>query len=199
MSYRPICDFWILGRPKHKYYGAYPAGFLHRGRAFIASTKDRILHVCGGMIRNYPYRGLGKWDRTLDLDPACQPDYLRDARLPLPYLVNPGYADSPDLQQYADGTTERNYHTNELWDGAMIDRPYTEVDADHYFPGRDKLPSANLLVKNAINAVHVGAKVGILDYVWPHCPKNAIEVATIGVSCGRNNRLRQYTVFERIA
>ena len=30
MSYRPITDVWILGRPKVRYYGAYPSGFLER-------------------------------------------------------------------------------------------------------------------------------------------------------------------------
>lgn len=32
-SYRPICDLWILARPKVKYYGAYPNGFLERAAA----------------------------------------------------------------------------------------------------------------------------------------------------------------------
>lgn len=35
MSYRPITDFWILARPKVKYYGAYPSGFLERARALV--------------------------------------------------------------------------------------------------------------------------------------------------------------------
>jgi hypothetical protein len=32
VSYRPITDVWILARPKVKYYGAYPNGFLERAR-----------------------------------------------------------------------------------------------------------------------------------------------------------------------
>jgi len=194
MSYRPLTDVWILGRCKHKYYGGYPAGFLHRGRAFIAHIDTPILHVCGGKIRDYPYRGLGKWDKTLDLDPALNPDYLRDANLPLPYRPTVRL-DGDRTQQYVDANGPDVDHA--LWDGIMIDRPYTEEDADHYAPGRDVLPPANLLVKNAINAVKIGATVGILDYAWPHCPKNATEIAVIAVTCGRNNRMRQYTVFER--
>ena len=198
MSYRPICDTWILGRCKHKYYGGYPAGFLHRGRALIANIHTPILHVCAGKIRDYPYKGLGKWDETLDLDPSLNPTHLRDANLPLPYRWSRAHHES--CYEYANGKDEMKFPSaNFRWEGIMIDRPYTEEDADHYFPGRALLPPANLLVKNAINAVEVGAKVGILDYVWPHCPKNAIEVAVISVTCGRNNRMRQYTVFERIS
>lgn len=183
-NYRPICDTWILARPKVKYYGAYPAGFLHRARALLGvQWDDAVLHVCAGQIRNYPYRGLGFYDKTLDLNPETQPDYLQDARDPLP-------PQPPD-----------NVRTEltEYWPAVLIDRPYTEEDADHYPTGRATLPSANLLVKHAINAVDVGSKVGILDYVWPQPPKNAIEVAIVSVSCGRNNRMRQYTVFERVS
>ncbi len=184
MSYRPICDVWILGRCKHKYYGGYPAGFLHRARNLIACRRlDSVLHVCAGKIKDYPYRGLGVNDMTLDLDPALSPDFLQDAREPLP---------PKPWTQYG------NPDGDPLWDGILIDRPYSEEDADHYVPGRDKLPGANLLVKNAVNSVDVGSFVGILDYVWPHCPKNAKESATIEVVCGRNNRARQFTVFERI-
>lgn len=212
MSYRPICDTWILGRCKHGYYGGYPAGFLHRGRQLLGvGAKDAVLHVCSGGIKNYPYRGLGKWDQTLDLDPSLNPDFLRDARLPLPLNLNHGFTE--ERRQYAhkegyfyddmtlEGPVKRgelDHFANRLWDAIMIDRPYTEEDADHYFPGRDKLPTANELVRNAILAVPVGGKVGILDYLWPQPPKNATEAAVITVTCGRNNRARFYTVFERL-
>jgi hypothetical protein len=177
VSYRPITDVWILGRCKHKYYGGYPAGFLHRARALIGvSYQQGVLHICGGKVRDYPYRGLSPYDKTLDLDPACNPDYLQDAREPYPE---------------AHGSLS-------YWPGILIDRPYSEEDADHYVPGRDKLPTANELVRNAIKVLDVGGKVGILDYVWPQPPKTATEVATIMVTCGRNNRARQFTVFERL-
>ena len=38
MSYRPITDLWILARPKHRYYGAFPAGYLQRGRHLIPKS-----------------------------------------------------------------------------------------------------------------------------------------------------------------
>lgn len=70
-NYRPITDLWFLGRPKVKYWGAYPNGFLERARALLGVTPhDAVLHVCGGKARDYPAkpRGFGPNDETLDLD-----------------------------------------------------------------------------------------------------------------------------------
>ena len=53
-------------------------------------------------------------------------------------------------------------------------------------------------MQNAIDALPVGGRVGIIHYMWPGLPKKAIEVAVIGVTCGRNNRMRQYTVLEKM-
>jgi hypothetical protein len=180
MSYRPITDTWILARSKVKYYGAYPSGFLHRARQLLGvELNDPVLHVCAGKIRDYPFRGLGPNDMTLDLDPACEPDYLQDANLPFPVC----------LQDDKDG-----------WSAVLIDRPYTLEDAQHYSSlVHDKLPPANLLIKNAIAVVPVGGKIGMLDYIWPQPPKNAIEVAIVSVYTGRNNRARCFSVFERMS
>jgi len=98
---------------------------------FGVGPNDAVLHVCGGKVRDYPFRGLGKYDRTLA-------------------------------------------------------------------PGADVLPDANALIKNALTVIDVGSRVGILDYVWPHPGKNAVEVAVVAVGTGRNNRARWFTVFERI-
>jgi hypothetical protein len=177
MSYRPICDTWILARSKVKYYGAYPAGFLHRARALLGvSATGAVLHVCGGRVRDYPFRGLGKNDKTLDLDPALTPDFLQDARAPLPMR---GITSQP-------------------WDAVLIDRPYSEADATHYAPGAGALPEVNLLLKNALLVVEPGSRVGVLDYVWPHPGKLGQEVAVVAVGTGRNNRARWFTVFERL-
>jgi hypothetical protein len=187
MSYRPICDTWILARSKVKYYGAYPSGFLHRARHLLGvHISLPILHVCSGKVKDYPFRGFGKWDQTLDLDPACSPDFLQDARDPFPLYHLSGFGkDNPEGDR--------------AWNGVMIDRPYSAEDATHYVPGPDVLPTANQLVKNAINVVPVGGKVGILDYIWPQPPKNAVEQAVITVVTGRNNRARLFTVFERMS
>lgn len=190
-NYRPICDTWILARPKVKYYGAFPSGFLHRARQLLGvGAQGAVLHVCGGKIRDYPFRGLGVNDRTLDLDPACNPDYIQDARDKFPLRVTQELW-SEEGRLVSGGIVP--------WDAVLIDRPYTPEDADHYVPGRDKLPSANLLLKNGIAAVDIGGKVGVLDYVWPQPPKNATEAAVITVAMGRNNRARYFTVFERLS
>jgi hypothetical protein len=63
MSYRPICDSWILARSKMKYFGAYPSGFLERARALLGVTcGDSVLQVCSGRVRDYPYRGFEEHD-----------------------------------------------------------------------------------------------------------------------------------------
>lgn len=182
MSYRPITDMWILARAKlkggKKYYGSYLGGFPERARALLGCKIDEpVLHVCGGMARDYPYkRGFGINDKTLDLDPNCNPDYLQDARDPFPW---------------------RNNLTNLYWAGILIDPPYTEQDATHYLPGSDKYPKPNILIKNAFDVLDVGGRVGLIHYIIPSPPKNSVFVAVVGVMCGFNNRLRAYTVFEK--
>lgn len=181
MSYRPITDTWFLARAKLKggvkYYGAYLGGFPERARALLgAPLDDPVLHVCGGMAKLYPYkRGFGPLDMTLDLDPATEPDFLQDARHPFP----------------------KNPHGCDEWGAILIDPPYSEIDAAHYAPGADKYPSPNLLVKNALDAVLPGGRVGIIHYILPSPPKGSVFVAAIGVMCGFNNRIRVYSVFEK--
>jgi len=171
MSYRPICDMWILARPKVKFYGAYPSGFLERARVLIGcSYTDTVLHVCGGKASEYPYRGFGKNDKTVDIDISLSPDYVCDVRDEIP-----------------EGD----------WDGIIADPPYTETDAEHYNYGKSYLPNPNKLVRDCINSVPVGKKVGILHYYSPTCPKNAREVALIGVYMGHNNNIRIFSVYER--
>jgi len=173
MNYRPITDVWILARAKVKYHGAYPAGFLHRARALLGVRRtDPVLHVCAGKVREYPYRGVGPNDKTVDIDPACSPDFLMDVRGALPAG---------------------------LWAAVLIDRPYTDEDADKYATGRGTLPDLNPLLKRALMLVQEGDRVGVLDYLWPHPGKMGQEVATVGVGCGRNSRARWFTVFERTA
>lgn len=176
-NYRPIADVWILARSKTKYYGAFPAGFLHRARHLLgAGPDDAVLHVCGGKVREYPFRGLGERDMTVDLDPATEPDYLMDVRKGIP--IGP------------DGPGQ--------WHSILIDRPYTEADAAKYVPGAEALPDLNKLLKDALLSVPPGHRVGVLDYLWPHPGKVGKEVAVVGVGTGRNARARWFTVFERI-
>ena len=176
MSYRPITDFWFLARAKlkggKKYYGAYLGGFPERARALLGvSIKEPVLHVCGGMAKLYPYKGgFGPNDKTLDLNSFCEPDYLQDARLPLPT----GF------------------------DAILIDPPYSPQDAEHYSVagGAAVYPTPNQLVKNALNALNIGQRVGIIHYALP-AAHGARFVACVAIACGFNNRLRCYSVFEK--
>lgn len=206
MSYRPITDIWFLTRAKLKggvkYYGAYLGGFPERARALLGcNINEPLLHVCGGMARLYPYkRGFGPHDMTLDLDPDCAPDFLRDARDPFPFVD--GWTEAK-LQQEAKVFIKvpidlsRTLGTRP-WGGVLIDPPYSEGDADHYKPGREKYPKPNQLIRHALDVLPVGGRVGLIHYILPSPPKNAFFVANIGVMCGYNNRIRVYSVFEKL-
>ena len=179
MSYRPITDVWFLARAKlqggKKYYGAYLGGFPERARVLLgASIDDPVLHVCGGMARYYPYKaGFGPNDKTLDLDPATEPDFLGDA------------ASCDD------------YPSD--FNAMLADPPYSEADAAHYVPGAAKYPSPGKIVQNMVAALPIGRRAGIIHYMLPRCPKNAKFIACVGVICGFNNRIRVFSVFERIS
>jgi hypothetical protein len=160
----------------HKRYRCYLGGFPERARILIGAGLDEpVLHVCGGLARHYPYsRGFGPYDCTLDLDPATEPDYLADARKPLP-----------------DPTR---------WRAILIDPPYSKEDAAHYpGAGADAYPEPGLLVCNAIDALVTGRRAGLIHYVLPKCPPNARFVACVGVCCGFNNRIRCFSVFTDVS
>lgn len=191
MSYRPITDMWFLARAKlkggEKYYGAYLGGFPERARALLGcKLTDPVLHVCGGKAKLYPYkRGFGPNDKTLDLDPACNPDFLQDARDPFPWANYPLICPEQSMPQ-----------DPKPWGGILIDPPYSEQDAAHYLPGAEKYPKPNQLIANALEVLPSGGRVGLIHYILPS-PKDAIFVACIGVVCGFNNRIRVYSVFEK--
>ena len=177
MSYRPICDLWILARPKVAYYGAYPNGFLERARALLGVGRyDSVLHVCGGAAKQYPaWKTVCPNDVTLDLDERLEPDYLCDANAPLP----------PHVEWSG-------------WAAILCDPPYTTEDAEHYAVHTDNMPRANALLKNALAAVRLGGRVGMLHYVLPQPPREGVKfVACVGVIVGFNNRMRCFSVFER--
>lgn len=176
MSYRPICDTWLLARSKVKYYGAYPAGFLSRAIDLLGvGPYGHVLHVCSGKIKDYPFKGFGQNHKTVDLDPDLNPDFVADVTKEIPLL-----------------------HDGQ-WDGILADPPYSELDAANYKCGANVYPEPNKLVKDCINAVRVGCKVGIIHYMVPRCPKNAKFIACVGVVVGFGNRIRCYSVFERLS
>jgi hypothetical protein len=204
MSYRPITDVWFLTRAKlkggKKYYGAYLGGFPERARALLGCRfKEPVLHVCGGMARYYPYRrAFGPNDKTLDLDPTCEPDFLQDAREPFPF--SDAWAESKKqlLMETFKKQAILSQRGSAPWSGVLIDPPYSEEDARHYAVGASVYPKPNLLIKNAFEVLPEGGRVGIIHYILPSPPKNAVFVAAIGVFCGYNNRIRSYSVFEKV-
>ena len=173
---------WLLAPSKlpkeHKYYGAYPNGFLQRARDLLGVSRDgEVLHVCSGMVRHYPCAGLGRYDSTLDLAPETEPDYLQDAREPLP----------------------RSRRLYGAWGACLADPPYSESDAAEYTSGSEVYPNPRELVLNMLDAVNLGRRVGLLHHFIPSIPKTkARVVAEIGVQTGTNSRIRMYTVWERL-
>lgn len=196
-SFRPIMDSWILGRPKVKYHGAYPAGFLERARWLLPVTPaDSVLHVCGGKVREYSspdrgvkagvaLRGFYLLDKTVDLDVTLDPDFLVDV----------------SQKNWPEQVAEQHFKATGAgwpqWRGILIDRPYTPEDADHYAPGADALPTPKVLLEGARALLADGGRVGMLDYIWPRPPEGLFPVAKIGVTCGYSNRERCFSVFER--
>ncbi len=202
MSYRPITDTWILARPKIAYYGAYPNGFLERARVFLPVTRtEPVLHVCGGKVKQYPtLKTLCPNDVTCDLNPAVDPDVVWNVRT----------MGIPDPNQFEQACVRElmSFRPGECgWRGILADRPYSEQDAAEYEqywtvspPALDaELPEANLIVRSAMDVLCHGGRIGILDYVWPQPPSKGVKsIACIGVIAGFNNRMRCFSVFEKL-
>ncbi len=175
-NYRPVCDRWILARAKllggRTFYGAYPGGFPERARILLGAwPSEPVLHVCGGMARYYPWKGgFGVNDKTLDLDPATEPDFLADAR---------------------DGPYPAGFRA------VLADPPYSELDAAKYQPGADAYPSPNRIVTLALASLPAGGRVGIIHYATPGMRKDAKFICSVGIMVGGNNRERVFSVFEK--
>ena len=223
MAYRPLTDTMLLCRPKVPYYGAYPSGFLERARYLLGVTiNSPVLHICGGRVKDYqsgPMRGkgLGPHDRTVDLDPSVEPDYLLDVRR---IGVNPGDV-TPCLQlnrdsyEWEPATFENTEDDEGVWrtdhdrvhrvrhpyHACLIDRPYTEEDADKYGEtDRTHLPALNDLLRRALSITREGGRVGVLDYYFPRPPRDGVKLIFVGgVLCGWGNRIRCFSVYERTA
>jgi hypothetical protein len=175
VSYRPICDFWLLARSKVPYYGAYPNGFVERAKSLLGVQRSTpVLHVCGGRAKSYPaWSRLCPCDRTVDLDRRLRPDYVLDVRLSIRDALG-------------------------VWPAILVDPPYTLEDATHYRPGAKRFPPATALLRNALTAVPVGGRVGFLHYLLPQPSADAAKfIAAAAVITGYNNRIRIYSVFER--
>jgi len=190
MSFRPIADVWILARPKVKYYGAYPNGFLERALPLLgASDHDEVLHVCGGKVRDYPNKRCVQHAWTLDADPSLKPDFLLD--------VVTGKSPA-GVEPEAGFNMHRPLVTS--WRAVLCDPPYTPEDHEHYAVAKAgrQLPTANEVLRFGLQFAKVGGRVGVLHYQWPQPPKTARSIAVAAVLTGFNNRVRVFSVFERV-
>lgn len=193
----PIHDTWFLAPSKlpaeHKYYGAYPNGFLQRARVLLmAAEQDPVLHVCSGKVEHYPNSGFGLNDGTVDLDPALEPDWVADATERLPWCpVDPWDSRVHGCAQPADPTQAWR------WRACLADPPYTPEDAKHYAPAT--YPDPKKIVLNMLDVVPIGCNVGML-----HCidvgvsEKRAKIVANISVQAMQNTRRRVFKVWQRL-
>jgi hypothetical protein len=200
LSFRPVTDEWflsdshLLARPKVRYFGAYPAWFLLRARDLLGVGRDdQVVHICSGRVRDYKcgpgcpgsasvthYHGQGDNDFTVDLDPAVEPNMVADVRTSLTW-TNIGIQ-CPQVQ------------------AVLADPPYTAQYAENYSVGAAVFPPAGGIVKNAIDILPIGGRVGILSMEWPRYPKeNARQIAVVAVYVGNGNIARCYAVYERTA
>jgi hypothetical protein len=82
----------------------------------------------------------------------------------------------------------------------LADPPYTPEFAKQYRPGADWFPTGDEIVKNSIDILPIGGRVGILSLYWPRYPKKRARQIFVGaVYTGNGNLGRTYAVFERTA
>ena len=142
--------------------------------------QDRVAHVCSGKVREYPYRGFGPNDITMDMDEALAPDICLDAR---------------KLESY-----EFALDQHPGIKAVLADPPYTPAFAQAYTPGEGYFVTGDEIVTNSIAILPVGGRVGVLSLGWPRYPKTkARQVAIIGVLVGNGNLGRWFAVYEKTA
>ena len=88
---------------------------------------------------------------TFDLDQSLSPDIVGDANELVDY--------KRALERYPDIKA------------ILADPAYSETWADNYSLGRRKFPSANIIVRHAIEILPPGGRVGVLSLHWPPVPE----------------------------
>jgi hypothetical protein len=199
-NYRPICDYWLLARCKHKYFGGYPAGFLSRARDILVSANPNaaIWYIPGGMAHKYngaggmPLKGYGQNDLRIDIRPECEPEILMDVReldktkiaLNSDYIfinASSGYFGRPDA--------------------IIIDRPYSEEMSKEYLgdDGPAVFPELNKLLKDCLRIVKPFGLVGVLDWKIPSAKSVGAKcLYRIAVDVGDGSQIRSFTVWQKL-
>jgi len=214
MSYRPITDCMILGRPKQKYHGHFPSGFLERARFLLGCTcpDEGLWHICSGKVKDYnkgdgfiKLKGFNKkHDVCVDIDCDLKPDIVFDVRdlhkvkKTKSDLIFPGR----EIKWEHNGNKQRSYIAlPETWDrpkAMLIDRPYDEANAEKYRCGPDMLPNIHKLTKDCLELVRPGGLVGTLDFTWPRPGSGYKELYVGSVGTGRANTARWFIVWSKI-
>jgi hypothetical protein len=213
MAVRPVTDYWILARCKHRYFGGYPAGFLERARFLLGCTpEDTIAHIPGGMAHKYngaggmPLSGYGPRDYRIDINPETEPDICMDVRdlkkisimkrsFPEEYL----FFEINKLEEHS-GEIRTEYFKKPRPQAIIIDRPYTEEYAKRYNPNGDEIfPNLNQLTKDCLRLVKPGGRVGILDYQTPQTRHVAGKcLARVAVDLGDGLNIRIFSVWKKV-
>lgn len=199
-------------RTKIKYPGAYPAGFLETARELLGDRccEKIVWHVPGGMAHKYNVNnnwGFAKQDIRFDMNPDVKPDIYYDIRELDKIKI---YADDraliPRRQLKIEVDNKNGKRNFERWDeqkevrrpySIIIDRDYTEKDADSHFPGKFNWPeSVNFLLKESLRIAMF--RVGVLDYVMPSGGKYGKLIYVCPLILPANNRARYFTVWERV-
>jgi hypothetical protein len=193
---RPICDYWLLARCKHKYFVGYPAGFLSRARDILVSGNPNasIWHIPGGMAHKYngaggmPLKGYGPDDLRIDIRPECEPEILMDVRELDKVLVDIFIVNI---------SGQLRYRPNAI----IIDRPYSEEMSKEYLgnAGPGKFPELNKLVKDCLRIVKPFGLVGVLDWKIPSAKSVGAKcLYRIAVDVGDGSQIRSFTVWQKL-
>lgn len=207
-------DTMILARCKHGYHGGYPAGSLERFRLLLVGgdMEAPIWHIPGGKARDYNgikggvnLRGFGPNDRTIDLDPKCDPDFLLDVRFLPKYfkLENSQILYTPPIPEpmlFEEEVKPVAVITVTPPKAIIIDLPYDIPNADMYAPGKEVFPSVDKLLVDSLSIMPLGNLCGVLDWRWPapYPSQDYEEVFVDTVTTGRSSRFRGFTVWRKI-
>jgi hypothetical protein len=207
-------DTMILARCKHKYHGGYPAGSLERFRLLlVGGDPDAIIwHIPGGKARDYNgmkgginLKGFGPNDKTIDLDPNCDPDFLLDVRnLPDHFSLEKSHIlytpPIPEPALFEEEPKQVEIISVPIPKAIIIDLPYDEPNAEKYAPGKEVFPSVDKLLVDALDIMPLGNLCGVLDWRWPapYPSQNYEEVYVDTVTTGRSSRFRGFTVWRKI-
>lgn len=160
-----VVGTWVMGqdyRVKSGYYGGYPAGYLARVKALFPD-KANVLHLFSGKVDTNILPG-----KTVDINPALQPDYVDDAqRLELVPVQD--------------------------FDLICVDPPYSVEDAEHY---QTSMVKRNVVMAALGAKARPGTHVVWLDQASVMYRKDQWKVeARIGMEKSTNHRFRIVKAF----